>query len=82
MEDVEPYAWAARRDASFLDRPNTRRPKKWHVDRGDGIAACCNPRDPPAWLLAEGTRMPSGDVPPGSRCQRPGCRTRWPELEG
>lgn len=81
--DVEPYAYAALRDATFLSRPETRTVKKWHVDRGTGTAACsnaaswsskCNP------MLDETTRKPAGEVFEWVRCQRPGCRVRWPAV--
>jgi hypothetical protein len=79
--DVEPYAWAALRDATFLRCPETRTVKRWHVDRGSGIAACSSPT---GWssrcnpMLDTDMRMPAGEVARRHRCQRPGCRVRWP----
>jgi hypothetical protein len=79
---VEPYAYAALRDASWLSRPDTRTLKKWHVDRGNGVPACSNER---SWssranpMLDETTRTPIADTAEPDRCQRPGCRVRWPQ---
>jgi hypothetical protein len=62
---------AALRDASWLPNPDTRTPKRAHVLRADGRAACglvavmCDPE-------------PAGDVPDWQRCKRPGCRDKWP----
>lgn len=78
---VAPYAYAALRDASWLTHPDVYSLKKWHVDRGTGTPACSNER---SWssrcnpMLDETTRKPAGDVLLHVRCQRPGCRVRWP----
>jgi hypothetical protein len=83
--EVQPYAYAAQRDASWLDRPDVRSLKKWHVDRGNGKAACSNPD---SWSsrcnpdIQQDTRVPLAEVPPTGRCQRPGCRKHWPTEEG
>lgn len=82
MEQVEPYTFAAQRDASHLDRPDTRTVRVWHVDRGNGTAACasatgwssrCNP------MLVDFTRKPVTEVAENVRCHRPGCRVHWPK---
>lgn len=60
------------RDASWFDRPDTWSPKQYHVDAGNAIGACTgNP-------LAEFTAVPAVEVRANMRCQRPGCRVRWP----
>ena len=78
---VAPFAYAALRDASWLSRPDVRTVKKWHVDRGNATPACSNEH---SWssrnnpFLADFTRMPVDQVAEHVRCQRPGCRVRWP----
>ncbi|HEK4046057.1 TPA: hypothetical protein SL338_003053 [Pseudomonas aeruginosa] len=62
---------AAFRDASWLAKPDTRTAKRGHVLREDGHAACglvavmCDPE-------------PAESIPKLLRCQRAGCRDRWP----
>lgn len=62
---------AAYRDASWWPNPDTRSVKRGHVLRADGRAACglvafmCEPE--PAEL-----------IPADLRCQRAGCRSKWP----
>lgn len=70
-----PTVLAALRDASWLPNPDTRSPKRSHILRADGRAACglvavmCDPE-------------PAVDVPEWQRCRRPGCRGNWPPAEG
>jgi len=66
---------AARRDASWWDRPGTA--YTYHVAT-TYMSACCF-RDQP---LAEFTARPAAEVPPFQRCGRPACRKRWPDYEG
>lgn len=67
-----PPVLAAYRDASWWPNPDTRTPKRGHVLRADGRAACglvavmCDPE--PAEL-----------IPEGLRCCRSGCRDKWPK---
>lgn len=69
---------AALRDASWHYTPGTA--WKYHVIV-DEYAACSRPRSDgwPRMTLAEFTERFAVDVPDGLRCQRPGCRQRWPE---
>ena len=63
------------RDASAFWCPDTRSPKKYHVEVGDAISACTgNP-------LAEFTAQAATEVPVSQRCQRSGCQVRWPAME-
>jgi hypothetical protein len=71
---------AAKRDASFYDKPG--RAEQYHVVIDDkcNVAACSPPK---TWrsarmMLAEFTARPAVDVPDIARCQRPGCKQRWP----
>lgn len=66
-------AWAAGRDASWYRRPNTRGGKKMHVMADDGTAAC-NKLIPLCVKYAE----PAEVVEHDQRCQRRGCKDRWP----
>jgi hypothetical protein len=66
-------ARAALRDASWFDRPDVRKPKRYHVTDGHWFAFCCRWRP-----LDETTAVELGDVPAGLRCQRRGCRAHWP----
>lgn len=80
---------AGRRDATFLLRADTRRHKVNHVlvvsrtlriGRGViGPAAACNPS---YIMLCEETYEPVSQAHPGGRCQRNGCRQRWPAAAG
>ncbi len=78
---VEPFVYAALRDASWLSHPDVYTLKKWHVDRGTATPACSNTR---TWssrnnpMLDETTRKPAADVAAHVRCLRPGCRVRCP----
>lgn len=64
---------AAFRDASWVNRPDTRSPKRAHIVREDGTPACglfavlCEPE-------------PAEGIPDVLRCKRPGCRSRWPAI--
>lgn len=66
-------AWAAGRDASWYRRPNTRGVKKMHVMADDGTAAC-DKLIPLCVKYAEPAEMVEHD----QRCQRRGCKERWP----
>lgn len=82
--------WAGKRDASWYRRPRDRGTDregdgmdqrdyigKFHVNVGDTeyATAACGP------ILDERSLEPALDIPIRSRCQRPGCRVRWPEGE-
>lgn len=62
---------AAYRDASWLNRPDTRTPKRGHVLRANGQAAC-------GLVAMMGDPEPAEGVPELLRCKRPGCRDKWP----
>lgn len=76
---------AAMRDCTLYRCPSgfglNPRPPKWHVitDRpGNGYGpgpACGIP-----WHT-EDSEMLAKDVHPDDRCQRPGCRSRWPSVD-
>lgn len=71
IDKPEPVALAAYRDASWVNNPDTRTPKRGHILRADGRAACglvavmCDPE-------------PADCIPETLRCRRPGCRQAWP----
>jgi len=69
---------AAWRDASWYNSPGTAR--RYHVVR-DGIFASCAPvvlvTDRFDMTRAD-TTVRAGSVPAALRCQRNGCRGRWP----
>ncbi len=73
---------AAQRDASFCNKPG--RGGKFHVIVGDGVPACSTAT---LWheariILIRDTRIPLRDVYDVLRCQRNGCRQRWPAGPG
>ena len=63
---------AAYRDASWLSNPDTRTPKRGHILRADGRAAC-------GLVAMMCDAEPAEAIPECLRCRRPGCRERWPE---
>jgi len=64
---------AAWRDASWFNHPGTAH--RFHVVAGDWMAACNT-----QWcMLAEFTGQAASEVPGYLRCQRPGCKSRWPQ---
>jgi hypothetical protein len=71
---------AALRDASWYANPSGHGwnaiPPKYHVVVGSGPA--CNPN---GVLIAEDTLMDAADVEDDARCQRPGCRRAWRDLD-
>lgn len=82
---------AASRDASCVDWPNTRSPKKIHVaivtgelpatwwEERELIAdASCDPQRMPLDMTVAGL---AAEVPLSRRCQRRGCASRWPEYQ-
>ena len=73
----EPRVMAAQRDAAWYNRPDVRSIKQYHVVKVDGcsfFAAC----DPNRMLLSEYSEVPADEAPMRLRCQRSGCRVRWP----
>lgn len=62
---------AALRDANWYARPNTRTPKRYHV-----VAQGERPACGALMLLCE--PMDAERVAVIQRCQRPGCKGRWP----
>ena len=63
----------ALRDASWYNRPNTRSPKVYHVLADDlPFFAVCSGAP-----LVEETECSVAAVPPGLRCRRRACRSRW-----
>lgn len=67
---------AALRDASFWSRPSTTRSVRFHIVGKDGTSACGN------ILLWIERAVDAERVKASMRCQRPGCRERWPMEEG
>jgi hypothetical protein len=63
---------AVQRDASWLNKPDTRSPKRWHVLVSDFNPACGTQMMP----NYDGA-IPASSVPMSSRCQRPGCKALW-----
>ena len=61
---------ASKRDASWLNYPDTRTPKRYHIVIDDKPA--CG-----AKMLMQDPELADA-VPVSSRCQRPGCYSRWP----
>jgi len=62
---------AAFRDASFLNNPDTRTPKRAHVLNEDGTPRC-------GLMAMMGDPEPADQIPDNLRCKRPGCRQAWP----
>ena len=73
---TEPVVWAARRDASWYNRPNVNHLPRMHID-GGGMLAACNR----GVYLVDFTAELAATVPEHSRCRRPGCAARWPTPE-
>ncbi len=71
IDKPEPVALAAYRDASWVNNPDIRTPKRGHILRADGRVACglvavmCDPE-------------PADGIPEILRCMRSGCRQAWP----
>lgn len=63
---------AAWRDASFWNNPG--HASRYHV-MIDGMGAC----DSRTMLLISEKAVPAETVAATMRCQRPGCKRRWPE---
>jgi hypothetical protein len=63
---------AALRDASWYDCPG--RVCRYHIDAGRGMSAC----DPRMMPLITRELQPASWVPVELRCQRNGCKQRWP----
>ena len=90
-QELSTVLLAASRDASVVNMPNTRSPKKVHVAvdvqpvgksyltgqmEYAGEAAC----DPGRMPLDMSVAGPAAEVPASRRCRRRGCAARWPEL--
>lgn len=73
-EQQEP--WAARRDASWYERPNTTSDKVVHVGRPDEWSRCGRS------FLSLDLIWDPADVPEGLRCRSNGCRQAWPQEGG
>jgi hypothetical protein len=71
-----PAIMAATRDAGFLDRPDTWKPKRYHVLTPEGLHARCGqmiiPNDDDTW--------PAATIAPIQRCRKNGCRQAWPPV--
>lgn len=65
---------AAMRDASWHDRPDCYRPKRFHVLSPDGEQALCGRR----MVVNNDSELDLAFVHPTLRCQRSGCRQAWP----
>lgn len=86
---------AADRDASLLKSPGRAEVRHIALDhdgepatrRDETMFAACRPGrnvrsgrgEALAMPLCEFAAVPAETVHPGGRCQRPGCRNRWPE---
>jgi hypothetical protein len=66
---------AATRDAAWYGNPSINRGVKYHVCLGGEFVPACNPDGA---LLTEWSWQDATSVPEYQRCQRPGCRVRWP----
>lgn len=73
---------AATRDASWYASPSVDKPVKYHVaivagsnsrHGGDDMTSACDGAP-----LADFMAQEAKDVPEYQRCQRPGCKRRWP----
>lgn len=64
---------AATRDASWYRRPNVRTVKVYHIVTDEGLSACRGS------LLVYENAIPAIEAPQGLRCQRAGCKGRWPK---
>lgn len=62
---------AAYRDASWFNNPDVTTPKRAHVLRAEGTAAC-------GLVAFMCDAHPAESIPEGQRCRRLGCRGRWP----
>lgn len=65
--------WAATRDASWHNHPDTTSPKRFHVDTGDGTPVC----DPAGMFLVDDQAVDATTVPDFQRCRRAACRKRF-----
>lgn len=63
---------AAFRDASWYSNPDTGTSRKYHISIDD--MAACNRQVP----LYEDGAVEADTVYPHMRCQRRGCKSRWP----
>lgn len=75
VRDLAAAPWAAPRDASWFDRPNTHQPKRWHVATPSGLSLCYSRP------LVEAQSVSLDQVPEELRCQHWGCRRYWPGAE-
>jgi hypothetical protein len=72
LDAVEPYSIAATRDASWYNRPDVHKPKRYHVWGQDQMSACGRS------ILTDLVTRPLDGVPANLRCQARGCCERWP----
>jgi hypothetical protein len=74
---------AATRDASWYGRPSTHgKDLVYHVVRDDihkGEGACGIPVVATEGFPEVDVTVDAATVNPADRCQRPGCRARWPD---
>lgn len=63
---------AATRDASWYNRPDVRKPKKYHILGANELSACGGA------ILIKENLITADEVPKHARCQRAGCKGRWP----
>ena len=74
--------WAATRDASWYDRPDTRKVKVFHIAT-DAETAACKPGPAHVYTtvpLYDGTYTPAHEVYDDLRCRRPGCLRHWRQI--
>jgi hypothetical protein len=72
---------AALRDASWYRNPSTDKPVRYHIVRedvhkGEGACGIAVLHATSRTVLDE--TLDAADVPLNLRCQRPGCKQRWP----
>ena len=70
---MQPVAKASRRDASFWRYSHSQGSTKYHVIK-DRLWSACG-----GIMLIPEDAIDAADVPEYQRCQKPGCRKRWPK---
>lgn len=78
---------AALRDASWFRRPSGHGPNprmpRYHVIVDRSATEALEPIGPACGIMLhdEGSEMPADRVAHHTRCQRPGCKQKWAELD-
>ena len=74
--------YAATRDASWYNRPDTRKIKVFHIATEDDTAACAPGPVTLSVPLAEGSYRLAREIFDDLRCRRPGCARHWRHIPG